>query len=361
MQKKYFLVIIPWLEDGGSEHLLYDVMTEFIKKYRIIIVLTEKSNNPLFSKFEKLTNCILDFSSLKNPKEFGKNISALIKLLSIEIILTSNSQISYEASEYFKGTVPIRRYDILHNNSQEGHIKKAISTSKHITKHIVVDSHIKSSLLSSKVDKKKIVDINNAVSPNLFFKLDRLAIGEKKKELKIKENYFVLGFIGRASHEKRPLLFLQEFYKLSKIKRVHAIILSSGPLEKLMLKYIKNKKIEKNITWLKPTCRENLVYIYNVLDILVNSSYIEGQPLTLIEAHMCGIPFLSFNVGGISKMTDGKDSLLLSKDESLFKKLSEICDDPKIVCKMKKELLLNFRTKKLAYATMISKYKKALI
>jgi glycosyltransferase involved in cell wall biosynthesis len=357
MKKKKLLVIIPWLEKGGSEYLLLDILSEISKKYLIILILTEESTNPLIFKYKKIANFIFDYSSLKDPIVFGRNISNLIKMLSIDRILTSNSKISYESAKYFKGAI---RYDTLHNNSPEGHIKKAVSASKYITKHIVVSPNIKSSLLSKKVQKNKIVEINNAVPPQFFYRQDRFSIEKNKKKLKIKQDRLVLGFFGRASPEKRPLLFLQEFYKLSKVRSVHAVILSSGPLEESMTKYIKHKKIGNKITWLKTLERKNLVKYYNVLDLLVNSSSIEGQPLTILEAHLCGIPFISFDIGGIRKMTDGKHSILLSNGESLYKKLCVISENKSIIQNMKKELSLKLNSKKKDYSAMILKYKKVI-
>ena len=51
--------------------------------------------------------------------------------------------------------------------------------------------------------------------------------------------------------------------------------------------------------------------LYDRADIYLNSSRVDNQPVSIIEAFACGLPVVSTAVGGIPYMTrDGEDAML---------------------------------------------------
>ena len=51
-----------------------------------------------------------------------------------------------------------------------------------------------------------------------------------------------------------------------------------------------------------------LAEIYGKLDICVLTSFSEGQPLVILEAHAAGVPVISSDVGACREMLEGRDS-----------------------------------------------------
>lgn len=49
---------------------------------------------------------------------------------------------------------------------------------------------------------------------------------------------------------------------------------------------------------------KELAEIYNATDLFVTPSLMENLPNTIMEAMSCGIPCVSFNIGGIPQMID---------------------------------------------------------
>jgi len=51
---------------------------------------------------------------------------------------------------------------------------------------------------------------------------------------------------------------------------------------------------------------EEMVRLYNTVDLYVTPSLQDNLPNTIVEAMACGIPCVGFNVGGIPEMIDHK-------------------------------------------------------
>jgi glycosyltransferase involved in cell wall biosynthesis len=358
-KKTTLMVIVPWLAEGGSEYLLLDILTALSPSHKIIIILTEKSSNPLTAHFKKLTKDILDLSDYKSPKNFGSIINFLIQHLHVSKILTSNSSIFYSSLACNEITKKNKIFSLLHNDFRQGHFKHAVKADKYIYKHICISNSIGISLAKLGVNNKKIAVINNGVSSRYFYPKPSSKIAKSRFNLGIKKNEVVLGFVGRASAEKNPILFLREFHKVSKKIPAKAILISSGPLEDLIAIFIKKHKIEQKVIWIKSIKRQELCSLYNVFDILVNCSSIEGLPLTIIESLACGKPFMAYRIGGIPFLSNGSNSILIAKTNKCFSRdlIKILNDKPKIVS-MQAEAYRHFINSNLDFKFMIDKYKK---
>jgi glycosyltransferase involved in cell wall biosynthesis len=56
--------------------------------------------------------------------------------------------------------------------------------------------------------------------------------------------------------------------------------------------------------------------LYDAADIYLNTSRVDNQPVSILEAFACGLPVVSTAVGGIPDMvTHGEDALLAPDDD----------------------------------------------
>ena len=56
------------------------------------------------------------------------------------------------------------------------------------------------------------------------------------------------------------------------------------------------------------SCTEDIINLYNAVDLYVTSSLDENLPNTIMEAMSCGIPCVGFSTGGIPEMIDHKEN-----------------------------------------------------
>jgi len=156
--------------------------------------------------------------------------------------------------------------------------------------------------------REKIVLVYNSVDTGVFKPKDN----NIRKELNIKENSFVITYVGRLIYAKG----VHDLIKALKgIEEVVLQVIGKGPyrheLEKLA------KKSHVNAQFLDQKQPEEIVDLLNASDIFVNPSFSEGLPTSILEAGACGIPVIATDVGGTAEIVDdGKNGFLIKPEDS---------------------------------------------
>lgn len=110
----------------------------------------------------------------------------------------------------------------------------------------------------------------------------------KRKELKIKENEFVIGHVGRMTKQKNHFFLIDIFCEY--LKRNHnskLLLIGDGELKDEIIQYINKKNIKKNVIMLGVRADTN--ELYQAMDCFVLPSLYEGMPNTVIEAQTSGL------------------------------------------------------------------------
>lgn len=165
--------------------------------------------------------------------------------------------------------------------------------------------------------------------------------GNNNLEYKIpkKDNAFTIGYLGRISPEKNILSLIEIFNRFNK-KYPESRLVIAGPVfnhtkeyaDEFFNKIRENKQIEylgvvgKNEK-IKP---ENF---FEKINCLAFSSFVEGVPLTALEALSYGVPIISTNVGALHEFINNSNGMLVDIQKinfnpfhqmnPPFKKLSE--------------------------------------
>ena len=121
----------------------------------------------------------------------------------------------------------------------------------------------------------------------------------------------VIGWLGRFAPVKRPEIFLDI---ASKFPEFNFLMAGHGNLE-----------IERDLRNLRLVIGADVSKILSASDILLNTSASEGLSFSIIEAQQCGVPVISFNVGGNSEIIDnGKTGYLVNTLEDMILKTKEL-------------------------------------
>lgn len=139
-------------------------------------------------------------------------------------------------------------------------------------------------------NKKRTIIIKNGIDTEIFKKsLDLKKV--IRKELKISDNAYVIGHVGRFSKVKNHTFLLEIFYEFhQKNKNSFLLLIGDGPLRANIKEKIKTLNLEQNV--ILTGIREDIHRITQAIDIIVFPSLYEGLPVTLIEAQSCGISCL---------------------------------------------------------------------
>ncbi|AUI66413.1 MULTISPECIES: glycosyltransferase family 4 protein [Glaesserella] len=149
--------------------------------------------------------------------------------------------------------------------------------------HIAISSFMKECILSYGVPESKVAVIQNSL-PEYFFLEEKKSIGFQKPKDKV-----LLGLVGRSVPMKGHDFFIEVINKLDPNK--YELIVISGNTNKDLFKDCK-----MNIHFVSEK-RENMPYLYSLMDIYVNPTFrYSGFDLTVQEALVSGTVVLNSNV-----------------------------------------------------------------
>lgn len=203
------------------------------------------------------------------------------------------------------------------------------------TKYIIVVSEAQKNEIAEryKVAKpNKIRVIPLGLELERFFSI-QMHNGKLRSKMNIREDFAVIGIIGRLVPVKNHRMFLDAVKQFSicsdtKVK-AKFLVIGDGEERKQLEEYARILGIDGNVIF----CgwREDMAEVYSDLDIVVLTSLNEGTPLVLIEALAAGRPVVATNVGGIGDVVeDGVNGYLVpSGDVNNFShRLADLVGDP---------------------------------
>lgn len=149
---------------------------------------------------------------------------------------------------------------------------------------------------------QSVISIPNSIDINKFRQTDK-TIARKKLNLPLNKKLLLFGALN-ISDKRKGIDYLSE--------SLH-IIQQNNPrfFDEIELVVFGQVKSEVRSLFTIPihsmgylTDEENIISLYNAVDVFVTSSLEENLPNTIMEAMACGVPCIGFNIGGIPEMID---------------------------------------------------------
>ena len=373
---------------GGAARIAYDLIKELEKKNHTVKMFVahkfSKDKNVFLIKPEnKLLNLISNYSQ----KIFKKDISQFFKS-KFYYLIANDVEIYQENTEQILNTEEFRQADIVHFHNLHGlyfNLETIIKISK--LKLIVwtlhdmwsITGHCAHSLdcekwqtVCNKCDylniyqkifwdnskylwqKKKEIynkcDNLNIITPSLWLKnkLEKsilkdhninlihngIDVGKFKKynkketrqELNLPFNKMIILTLADGGHENnwKGWQYTEKLIKYFKSNK-DILFLNIGSNE---------EKEEGNIRFIKYVKDKNiLAKYYSASDIFLFSSIAENSPLVILEAMSCGLPIVSFDVGGVKGVLEHKKNGYIAK----YKNSDDLIRGIKYILNLSKE------------------------
>ncbi len=370
--KKVFICITKsnW---GGAQKYVFDISRELIKRKDINLSVFLGGNGDLKTKLEEIgvktinINSERDISIFKDIKTFFE-LFKLFKKERPDIVHLNSSKIG------FLGALAGRMCGIkkiiftAHGwvfNEDRNFIEKKFfyllqkSTVLLSHKTIAVSDIVRKQI---KVDKKKIVVINNGIqdidllSKDLARESLLIKIFSKKPDVidKISNKTIWIGTISEL-HKNKGLEYIIE--AVSKLKEnIILVIIGEGE---------GRKKLEENIVKYGASNKifilgkiENASSFLRAFDLFTLTSITEALPYVLLEAGKARVPVIASDVGGIPEIIENEKTGLLTKPknvEDIKDKILNIIRTPQkaniLATNLNKKINKDFKTENMIKST----------
>ena len=318
------------IEFGGSEKVNLTFLKNVNRsKFDIVPILLirpwEKDSN-LIKEIRKIKYSIHRIPVAKRPRNEGGDYTRIVRCYKILYRILCNGSFDLIHSHgYFADIlgVPISKllrtpilstcHGFISNDRNLRIYNKLDKLSlRFANKVICVSESIKYDLIRNGIKETRIVVIPNAVETDMNGELFIKNRKEKRQSLDIKEDEFVLGYIGRLSEEKGINYLIESSSMLNNLNiPIKVVIIGQGPQKKILEDLAKEKGIESKVIFcgFQPDVENWLPAI----DTFILPSLTEGTPMSLLEAMAYGIPAVASAVGGVSKLIDsGKNGIIVS-------------------------------------------------
>ena len=191
---------------------------------------------------------------------------------------------------------------------------------------VAVSGALRTLLTQHGVARHRIRVIHNAIEPS------EAAPSTPDREIRLRHGLTpgqkVIGVIGRLNPEKGQMIFLRAMEKtIPHVPDVKALIIGDGRDRSTLERFCRERGLGAHVLFLG--FQENIADYYQVLDLLVQPSFSEGLPNTVLEAMCFGVPVLATAVGGVPEIIqDGNGVMVPPNDpDSLAGKMIELLRD----------------------------------
>lgn len=148
-------------------------------------------------------------------------------------------------------------------------------------------------LATKKFKAKKIVYIPGVGIDINKFKNTRVSCEEKKKELGLSPQSFIILSVGELNSNKNHKIVIDALAEINN-PNYYYLIAGVGELSSFLTKYAKEKKVNLLLLGFRKDVNE----LYKMADIYVHPSYREGLPVSVMEALASGTTVLASDIRG---------------------------------------------------------------
>ena len=211
--------------------------------------------------------------------------------------------------------------DVVSDNENSKNVKKSKKYLKYAYKVVVPSEYFKEVMINDyKIKEDKIfIYPSGGVDTNLFMKIDKK---EAKKNAKLSNKYNYIGYVSKLEKNRGYDVFLEAISKLKdkkELKNYKYLIVGSGSEEDKFKEMVKDLKLEEYLEVRNLVSQDELINIYNSLDVFVFPSYTKCESLGLVglEAMACEVLVVASNkYGPTSYLVDNKNGLFFEKQNS---------------------------------------------
>ena len=151
-----------------------------------------------------------------------------------------------------------------------------------------------------------------------------------RRDLGLERDAFVVGLVAALRPEKRPDLFVEVARGLAaRVPLARFVVAGSGSEAGRLRAAVESAELSTRFRLLGS--REDVPAIWAAIDVAVLTSRTEALPVSLLEAHACGVPAVSTDVGSVRDIVaDGETGWIVPEGdtEACIARLEALAREP---------------------------------
>lgn len=203
-----------------------------------------------------------------------------------------------------------------------------------------------------KVDRNVYI-VPTGIDVEKFYreKNKKVNIPEARKNLGIKENDFVILFVGRIAEEKNIELLLSAMKGLvNTSSKIKLLIVGDGPDLEKYKNYSTKHNLEENIIFAGKVPWNKINEYYVISDVFATASHTETQGLTVIEAMAASLPVICINDESFTDTVINNLNGLIFRNRREYKKqITKIFEDKQLYQKLSSQARISAETHSSKY------------
>ena len=339
MKKIRLLHVVPSLEHGGTEQLLYDILSRLEKDtFDVTVCCTQELGDPEWhSRFQNagIATYVLPYKD--NRFYRVSNVFRYLKRERFDIIHIHNyvGEIIYSRLAAILARVPIiMTYD--HDNHPDRRVFRIIwHILNPFTYRNIAISESRAALRRRSCGGQswKVVTIMNGVDLFFFQPCSPDVCSQAKAHLDISSTKKVVGAIGRFISWKRFDLFIQAASLLRNRRDIEFILRGEGHLKGELRQLAEKLGLGDRIHFIDWV--PNMQDIYKALDVVVvTSGPQEGFGLVSVEAMASGIPVVTVNNPTHREVVGNAGLIVEPKPDKIAITITKVLNDKKLAVEL---------------------------
>ena len=203
-----------------------------------------------------------------------------------------------------------------------------------------------------KVDRNVYI-VPTGIDVEKFYKEKNknINITEKRKELGLSKDDFVILFVGRIGSEKNIDLLLSAMNSLITISNnIKLLIVGDGPDLENYKKYVTKNKLEQNVIFTGKVPWNKINTYYLISDCFTTASHTETQGLTVIEAMAASLPVVAIKDESFTDTVINELNGLVFRNKREYKKcITRLYQDKNLVKKLSNQARISAETHSSKY------------
>ena len=188
-----------------------------------------------------------------------------------------------------------------------------------------------------KVDRNVYI-VPTGIEVEKFYreKNKKINIEEKRKELGIAKDDFVILFVGRIASEKNIELLLASMKSLTDVSnKIKLLIVGDGPDIEKYKNYTKKNNIDNSVIFAGKVPWNEINSYYLISNCFTTASHTETQGLTVIEAMAASLPVVAIDDESFTDtVIDGLNGLIFKNKKDYKKSIISLFKDKELLNKL---------------------------